>query len=238
MVRDVVRLSRTIGAALLAAPGPDELDAAIDDALSQNDRDIFAVFIRAGKLATVQSVQGAMAKPDLSSVVVVLGAEQTAAVQKGMRLSAVAASELLRLMVREMGDEAEVRRRMEAAVAEAPLAFVHDASIPLPVREILLGVARTLPILCAIGRAVSLGRRLPAWQSTFLTEAFERGQNDYLRLVASTPGTAVAEGLVPRAERMDMDAIVREHADGELRYQAALGRARCPDCGIPGCVCP
>jgi hypothetical protein len=228
------QLSRTVGVSLLAAGSADEFRAAIDDALSK--KELFLVLSEAAKLATFQAVEAASKSDVPPEVIEVLGTDAAATFQRGVVSAAVGASEGLRFLVRHVGGQAELERLMQGAAAALsdgdPMAFVHDHSIPLAVREAMLEYTSTLPVLFAFGRAMSLRKPLKPWLAQALAETFARGQRAYLGLIAAMPGTAVPEGLLPRAERLDIALIEREHAEYERRYQAALEDARAPQQGV------
>jgi hypothetical protein len=226
--RAFVRISRRVGAPLLAARSPEETAALIDASLA--DQELFALFFDASRLATIERVQALIALPAPPvEVINVLGAPHAERLLAGFRLAGLSGVAGLNLMatLSEDGSLDAIKEKMRN-----PLAYADDPAIPRLVRESILDSLRTLPVLVALARATAMKRPLPDWLARELTETFERGHRSHLRFLASIPAASVPEAVIPPGERLNLHALEREHTDDERRYQEALVRARAGGQGI------
>jgi hypothetical protein len=94
-----------------------------------------------------------------------------------------------------------------------PLAFLTDRDVPPQIASVVLGTCYANVCLLAITSAALAGRKLPPWLARAIAERWVQGLRGQLALMASFPGTHVEEALVPRAQRFDLEVLVREHTE-------------------------
>ena len=69
-------------------------------------------------------------------------------------------------------------------------------------------------------------QRVEPWLARALIERFLESAKRHLRMLASIPGIAVDEAIVPHAERLDLAAIEKRHRRARDVAQRTLQAAR------------
>lgn len=94
-----------------------------------------------------------------------------------------------------------------------PLGFLSDREVPPLIASTVLGMYHSNACFLAIVSAGLAGRTLEPWLARAITERWVQGTRGQLVLLASYPGTHVDEDLIPRDQRIDLEAVVRENAE-------------------------
>ena len=203
-----------IGAPLLDAESLDDFSRRLD--ASVENKHLAAYF---NQLAQALTVEGALTEQlgrveDGSHewVIEVLGEGQRSL-----------ASEVDRLM-RTMAEAFENLRRtfrltLRVEVSPVlwdendPLGFLHDRDVPPRIASAMLVMYHANACFLAIIRAGITRRKLEPWLARVIAERWVQGIRGQLVMLASVPGTHIDEDIVPRDQRLDLEALERENAE-------------------------
>jgi hypothetical protein len=194
---------------ILGAGSVEELEALLDDAMAKPELHDYTSAINKWflpKLGTVfeQLMTPWQPEPEITSV---LGAGPAAKLVEQLRLARVILSAIVQLLAARGPDAVAGLDAMRPA---DPLATLYDASIPVAVRECEHHGFRADVCGLVLLSAIARGAPLPPWLSLALVERLILGTRDRLRLIASIPGIAVPEDVVPLHERFDLQALEAE----------------------------
>lgn len=94
-----------------------------------------------------------------------------------------------------------------------PLGFLSDRDVPPRIASTVLGTYYSNACFLAIASAGIARRKLEPWLARAIAERWVQGLRGQLILLSSFPGTHVDEDIVPRDQRLDLEALVRENAE-------------------------
>jgi hypothetical protein len=78
----------------------------------------------------------------------------------------------------------------------------------------------------AIAHVTAAGKAVEPWLARALIDRLVASTRQHLRLVASLPGVIVDEAIVPRSERLDLEAIMTRHERARAASRRSLEVAR------------
>jgi hypothetical protein len=93
--------------------------------------------------------------------------------------------------------------------------------IPADVAELTYHSLKAGLCSFAIAHVIAAGDAIEPWLAKALTDRLVASARQHLRLLASLPGITVDEAIVPRSERLDLEALEARH----LRARAAARRS-------------
>jgi len=201
-----------IGAPLLDAESLDDLGRRLDASIESKG---FAGYFN--ELARAFSTDGALSE-QLERIdeylnewmIDVLGEGQRALITEADRMmrATVAAFENLRRTVRSTFN---VDVSPVLLDEDAPLGFLTNRNVPPRIASTFLGTYYSNACFLAIASAGITRRKLEPWLARAIAERWIEGFRGQLVMLASFPGTHVAEDIVPRDQRLDLEALVREN---------------------------
>jgi len=224
---DAVRaLAEYVHSRLVTAPDPDELGAAIDDLLWDDEytrlRDRIVAFFSAEDGLDILLDPASAPQPDYLLKLVSDDPALVSLVQKGHDL------QMAYLMA---GFQWVTHRQKNPRPEnyEAPttaLWFLDDPRVPLELKQVWL--AREKSDVCQDGLLAAAARGgVPRWMVKYLLQGWVDGIYAYLTFLYGLPGMDLPdERLVRRDDILDMRRIHSLHKTSELGYQERLEVAR------------
>jgi hypothetical protein len=203
-----------IGAPLLDAESLDDFGRRLDASVESKG---FAGYFN--QLAQAFSADGALSE-QLERVDERSHEWVTDVLGEGQRALTTAADRMMRAMVEAFENlRRTVRSTFNVDVSPVlldegdPLGFLSDRNVPPRIAGTVLGTYYSNACFLAIASAGLTGRKLAPWLARAIAERWVQGLRGQLALLASFPGTHVDEDLIPRDQRLDLEAFVRENAE-------------------------
>jgi hypothetical protein len=116
-------------------------------------------------------------------------------------------------------------QRYPAGACELSAQVVQDPENPPEVNLALLGLVRAGACLLAVERVLLDALRPARWLAAAVVDRWATGMWEWLRLVASLPGTRVPFDIVPGDQRLDLRAGFARTAAARQVFEQMVGEA-------------
>ena len=212
-----------IGAPLLEATSPEDLDVRIDLALESGQLLRFDQRFETYMGDNPTSMRAEVGKDAkaLEKAIVQFFPRAPALARKAAWHSLHMVDAYFDLRKHVPDDASDMLAEFIAAAPGGPLGFLTDPAIPTPVAKAFYGGLRSGVCVLAVAHVMSEQIELRPWLQHALLDRWFEGQSELLRFLASTGLVDVSEDVVPASERLDFAALEKT-VQRRMKHYASL----------------